>query len=156
MNLKPFLVTFVFVFYFTSLTAQVPTKYSDNLVDFREVTINVDEFKNTLQNTQLKGTAYQNKNSNTIIELPHPKGGSQRYRVVEAPILSPELSVNRPDIKSYVAKGIDDPTAIARFNITAAGFYGLIKNVNGISVIEKIDSNKYITYYDHDIINNLG
>ena len=156
----------IFIFYLSAfcllcsinLNAQVPKKYSENLVDYREVTIDINKFKSTLLNTQLKGSVYQNRDSNTIIDLPIPKGDSQKFKVVESPILSSELSATRPEVKSYLAKGIDDPTATARFNITAAGFYGVIKSSDGITIIEKINDissdNKYITYYDHNIVSH--
>jgi len=111
--------------------------------------------KSVLQDAPLKGLVFDIRSSNVIINLPVPTGGTQQFRVVEAPMMSPELSAQMPDFKSYVAQGIDDPTASARFNITPVGFYGLIKGINGISIIEQVDKtsrdNRYITYYDHDI-----
>ncbi|WP_299122941.1 zinc-dependent metalloprotease [uncultured Winogradskyella sp.] len=155
----PLLFIFVCLSY-SNIQAQVSTKYSENLIDYQEVKIDIDRLKSNLQNARIKGTAAQNKNSNTIVELPIPKGGMQQFRVVESPILSPELSAARPEVKSYIAKGIDDPTATTRFNITSAGFYGVIKSVDGISIIEKMDrtsrDNQYITYYDHNIIQHAG
>ena len=139
---------------FTSSQAQVPSKFSENLIDYQEVIIDVEVYKASLLNTPMKGTISQNRSSNTIIELPIPNKNSQSFRVVESPILSQELSISRPDVKSYTAKGIDDPTATAKFNITSAGFYGVIKSVDGISIIEQIESNRYITYYDHDIVDH--
>ncbi|WP_400078844.1 M12 family metallo-peptidase [Winogradskyella sp. R77965] len=158
--LKPTLV-FVFICLFYSNTqAQVSSKYSENLIDYREVKIDVNRLKSTLQYTQMKGAIAQNRNSSTIVELPIPTEGMQRFRVVESPILSPELSASRPDVKSYIAKGIDDLTATARFNITSAGFYGVIKSADGIAIIEKTDrlskNNQYITYYDHNIVQHAG
>jgi hypothetical protein len=142
-----------------SAQGQVPSKYSENLVDYKEIIIDVNQLKSTLQNTQMKGVVGHNRSSNSIIELPIPTGGMQRFKVVESPILSPELSASRPQVKSYIAKGIDNPTATARFNITSAGFYGVIKSVEGIAIIEKINrlnNNRYITYYDHNIRSQSG
>lgn len=156
-----FVIAILFtVFSIITTQAQVPSKYSENLADYKEVTIDINQLKNTLQNVQMKGSAIQNRRSNTIIDLQIPSGEIQRFRVVESPILSPELSASRPDVKSYIAKGIDDPTATARFNITSAGFYGIIKSVDGISIIEKMDrlskDNRYISYYDHNIIDHTN
>ncbi len=147
---------------FSTLQAQVSTQFKENVVDYSEVTINVSELKSIVQHAPLKGTVSQNRSSTAIIALPIPTGGTQRFRVVEAPILSPELSLARPQVKSYMAIGIDDPTASARFNITAGGFYGVVKSVLGISIIELIDktnnNDRYVTYYDHNIkdIHNEG
>ncbi|MEO1031668.1 MAG: M12 family metallo-peptidase [Bacteroidota bacterium] len=140
------------------LEAQVPEKYSEHLASYHEVEIDVSQLRIFLSNAHLKGTLAQNRKSPAIIELPMPNGGNERFRVVESPILSPELSTARPEFKSYMAKGIDDPTTSLRFNITPAGFYAVMKGAEGISIIEKInrnsDDNRYITYYDHDILDN--
>ena len=141
---------------FMSSNAQVSEGYQQNLADYLEVNIDVENVKSVLQNVPLKGLLSENRNSTVLINLPVPTGGTQQFRVVEAPMMSPELSRQLPDFKSYVAQGIDDLTASARFNITPVGFYGVIKGINGISIIEQIDKtsrdNRYITYYDHDII----
>jgi hypothetical protein len=135
--------------------AQVPERYQQNLSDYQEVTIDVAQLKSVLQNAPFKGLVSENRKSKVIVNLPMPGRGTQQFRVVESPILSPELSSQRPDFKSYIAQGIDDPTATARFNITPVGFYAVIKGINGISYIEQIDKSKrddqYITYYDHQI-----
>jgi hypothetical protein len=140
--------------------AQVSAKYSENLVDYQEIIIDINQLKSALHNTQLRSSATQNRNSNTIIKLSIPNGELQQFRVVESPIFSPELSVSRPDVKSYIAKGIDDPTATARFNITSAGFYAVIKSASGISIIEKVNKlnsdNRYVSYYDHNIMQDTG
>ena len=137
-------------------TAQVSEKYQQYLFDYQEVSIQVKTLKKKLENAPLRGLLKQNRNSKVIINLPFPDGSTQQFRVVEAPILSPELSSERPDFKSYIAQGIDDPTATARFNITPLGYYGIISGINGISITEPVDKSKkndnYITYYDHHIL----
>jgi hypothetical protein len=153
----PSIITSLFILAcFMTSGAQVPDRFKENLVGYLEVNIEIRNFKNILQNAPLKGVLSENRNSIVLIDLPVPTGGTQQFKVVEAPMMSPELSRTLPDFKSYVAQGIDDPTASARFNITPVGFYGVIKGINGISIIEQIDKtrrdNRYITYYDHDII----
>ncbi|WP_299362216.1 M12 family metallo-peptidase [Winogradskyella sp.] len=144
------------IFCLSNLNAQVPAKYSENLVHYKEVKIDINQLKSTLQTAPMKSTVSQNRRSTTVIELPMPSGDKESFRVTESPILSPALSASRPEVKSYVAKGLNDPTAVARFNVTSAGFYGLVKSANGIVVIEKINllsnDDRYIAYYDHDII----
>ncbi|MFK7771309.1 MAG: M12 family metallo-peptidase [Saprospiraceae bacterium] len=136
-------------------SGQVPEGYKRNLNQYQEVTIDVTSLKNEVANAPMKGLIKENRNSPVIVDLPMPDGSYQAFRVVESPILSPELSIQRPAFKSYAAKGIDDPTATTRFNITPAGFYGVIFGINGVSIIESLDktgtSDQYITYYDHDI-----
>ncbi|MFT6320397.1 MAG: hypothetical protein ACJAT4_001322 [Granulosicoccus sp.] len=140
---------------FMSSNAQTLEKYQQNLSDYQEAFINVEALKNVLQNAPLKGLASENRKSKVLVNLPMPAGGTQQFRVVESPILSPELSIQRPDFKSYTAQGIDDPTATARFNVTPVGLYAVVKGINGASYIERIEKSlrddHYITYYDHQI-----
>jgi metallopeptidase family M12-like protein/type IX secretion system substrate protein len=160
MNKKYQLFTIVIIVAtsFMSGIAQVPEKYQQNLLNYQEVTIDIQALKDKLQNVPFKGLASENRKSKTLVSLPIPTGGTQRFRVVESPILSPELSNQLPLFKSYAAQGIDDPTATARFNITPVGLYAVVKGINGISYIEKIDKSKqddqYITYYDHQILSS--
>ena len=139
-----------------SLFSQVSEAYQASLIDYSEVTIDLTSLKSQLEEAPLKGLAQVNRASATIIDLPLPDGSIQQFRVVESPILSASLSSHRPEFKSYIAQGIDDLTATARFNITPVGFYAVISGINGISYVELTDkknnNDAYITYYDHDII----
>ncbi len=58
-----------------------------------------------------------NITSNTIISLPNGDGQVENFRVYENSIMSPELAAKYPDIKSYVAVGVDNPKARAYFSI---------------------------------------
>jgi hypothetical protein len=155
MKKKYHLLTSLLFVCFMYSNAQVSEGYQQNISNYLEVNIDVEDVRGVLQDAPLKGLVSDMRSSTVIINLPVPTGGTQQFRVVEAPMMSPELSAQMPDFKSYVAQGIDDTTASARFNITPIGFYGLIKGINGISIIEQVDKtsrdNRYITYYDHDI-----
>ena len=56
--------------------------------------------------------------SNCIISLPLPNGTIQKFKVVESPIMMPELSEAFPNIKTYSIKGIDDPYANGKLDLT--------------------------------------
>ncbi|MFT7627603.1 MAG: hypothetical protein ACI9OS_001253, partial [Ulvibacter sp.] len=150
MKKKYHLLTSLLFVCFMYSNAQVSEGYQQNISNYLEVNIDVEDVRGVLQDAPLKGLVSDMRSSTVIINLPVPTGGTQQFRVVEAPMMSPELSAQMPDFKSYVAQGIDDTTASARFNITPIGFYGLIKGINGISIIEQVDKtsrdNRYITY----------
>lgn len=74
--------------------------------------------------------------SNVIINLPTNNGEIQSFRVYEASTFSPELQAKHPNIRSYAAQGIDDPSAIARFSVSDFG---------GVNVM--ISSPNYSTIY---------
>ncbi|MFY0603049.1 MAG: zinc-dependent metalloprotease [Flavobacteriaceae bacterium] len=89
--------------------------------DFKVYNINVSEFKNEAFSL--------GRNSSKVIELPTPSG-IQRFSMKEASSMAPELSVKFPMIKSYVAQGLDDPSAVARFSFGTDGFHGVIFYAN--------------------------
>jgi hypothetical protein len=67
------------------------------------------------------------RKTNLIITFPTPEGNLERFSVVEASTLHPELAAKYPGIKSYAGQGIDDPTASIRFSLdNFAGFHVMV------------------------------
>ena len=62
--------------------------------------------------------------SSFILTMPNAEGVLERFRVVEAPVMHPDLAARYPQIKSYSGKGIDEPSSSIRFDVTPAGFHG--------------------------------
>ncbi len=60
--------------------------------------------------------------SNTIISLPNSEGRIESFRVYENSVMDSELTAKYPEIKSYVAVGIDNPKARAYFSNSPLGF----------------------------------
>lgn len=94
------------------------------------------------------------QNSIAEIWLPMPDGTMQRFRFVESPIMEPGLSAKYPEIKSYVARGIDDQTAYSRFGWTYKGFHAIIFSDRHSTIyIDAYSTNDivhYISYYRND------
>ena len=63
-----------------------------------------------------------NKTSNTVISLPNSDGNLESFRVYENSVMAPELAAKFPEIKSYIAVGIDNPSARAYFSSSPLGF----------------------------------
>lgn len=61
------------------------------------------------------------------IVIPTPTGQLARYAVVESPVMAPELRAQHPEIRTYWGRGIDDPSAVARFDVTPLGFRAMVK-----------------------------
>ena len=92
--------------------------------------------------------------SNTIVNFPNSKGELSRFRVYEAPIMEKGLADRYPDIKSYAAVGIDDPTVKLRFSVTLFGLHVMSTSGNeGTYYIDTYtkDLNNYIVYSRKDL-----
>ncbi|UOQ76121.1 M12 family metallo-peptidase [Hymenobacter sp. 5516J-16] len=95
------------------------------LAHFRSVSFQLTTLRSVLQSAPV-GRGGAAATSATVISLPLPDGSSQRFRVVQAPVMAPELAAKYPAIQTYAAQGIDDPTATARLDISPDGFHALI------------------------------
>lgn len=110
------------------------------------------ELKNTLFSAP-KENAIDLRNSSVIVELPLPDGTIQKFKVVEAPIMAPELAAQYPDIKTFNVQGVDDPYANGKLDWTAFGFHGMIRKPSGVVYIDPYSRNttsEYISYYAAD------
>jgi subtilisin-like proprotein convertase family protein len=102
--------------------------------------------------TQLIGVPIRGQftgQSPLIIEFPTAEGKLERFRVMESPIMHPDLATKYPMIKTYAAQGVDDPTSTMRFSITQFGFHSMV--LSGLHSANYIDpytttSNVYMVY----------
>ncbi len=102
-------------------------------------------------NNKLKSTTKRidNSYSNTIISLPNGDGKLENFKVYENSVMDPLLAAKYPEIKSYIAIGIDDPSARAYFSNSALGFKSMILYADKSTVyIEPVTSDiKTYTVY---------
>ncbi len=89
-----------------------------------------------------------------VIELPMPDGSSERFRVWEASIMHPDLQARYPEIRSYIAQGLSDPTAYARLGYSHKGFHAMVLSAQHSTVfIDPYavgDTQHYVSYYKKD------
>ncbi|RSK35995.1 reprolysin-like metallopeptidase [Hymenobacter metallilatus] len=95
------------------------------LSHFRAVTVQLDAVRAALQNAPAERSVSA-RSSATVISLPLPDGTSQRFRVVQVPVMAPALAAKYPSIRTYAAQGIDDPAATARLDLSPEGFHAMI------------------------------
>lgn len=84
-------------------------------------TLDFNAFKNALNGAPVRGQA--TAKSNLIMAFPTADGNLENYRVMESPIMHPDLAAMYPMIKTYVAQGIEDQTAYMRFSVTQFGVH---------------------------------
>ncbi|HCA43159.1 MAG TPA: hypothetical protein DEP28_07895 [Bacteroidetes bacterium] len=118
----------------------------------RTVKTDFDALKNKLYEAPLERTPEAVSNP-LIIELPMPNGTMQRFSVVEYAAMEYGLAVKFTEFKTFSAKGIDDPYAVGKLDITLHGFHAMILSPNGDFFIDPYSTNEtenYISYYKKD------
>jgi hypothetical protein len=81
--------------------------------------------------------------SRVVMTLPLSDGTFSRFQVEESPVLTASLAARFPEIKTYRGRGLDDPTATARFDVTPAGFHAIILSSAGTTIIEPAVVNSF-------------
>jgi len=114
--------------------------------------LNLDLLKSKLNNSPIrKGKLGK---SNTILNFPNSIGKLERYEIFEASIMDEELQKKHPNIKSYIGKGIDNPSSIIRFSVTSMGLHAMILKNDESTVFVDPDINdkkSYLVYAKSDV-----
>ncbi|HKQ59304.1 MAG TPA: zinc-dependent metalloprotease family protein [Candidatus Eisenbacteria bacterium] len=69
------------------------------------------------------------------IQLPLPDGRMARVRAVRSPILGEALQLAHPEIRTFLASGVDDPRIHARLSVTPLGVHGIVFTPEGTAWI---------------------
>jgi hypothetical protein len=126
----------------------VPQKY-------RSIELDLEKFSNLL-NTAPNEFPFGIAPKQTIVELPKPEGGFEKFVITKSQIMENELSEKFPTIKTYSGQGLDDKTANVKIDLTAFGFHAMIRSAKGTWFIDpysKANTTQYISYYKRDYFN---
>ncbi|MEJ2177183.1 MAG: hypothetical protein P8Y12_04370 [Gammaproteobacteria bacterium] len=88
-----------------------------------------------------------------IIEVPFPDGEMVRLRLQKTNVLAPTQGALHPEISTFSARGVDDPSIFGNLDLTPKGFHGLLLTSKGEVYIEpRSDGIErfYTTYYRTD------
>ncbi len=123
--------------------ANLPTKYQLFSLDF-------NAFKTQLMQAPLDS---QNVESTLVMTFPNHNGEIENFKIYEAPVMEAGLSAKFTDIKTYIGKGIEDPTASIRFSVSLFGLHAM--TLSGKTSAMFIDTytkdlNNYIIYSKSD------
>src|SRR5688572_13588768 len=108
--------------------------------------LNESVFKSSLAAAPSERTVSSAK-SGFILTVPNKDGRMEQFRIVEAPVMDPALAAKYPGINSYSGRGITDPTASIRFDVSPQGFHAMILSpTRSTEYIDPIDraTNTYI------------
>jgi hypothetical protein len=121
-------------------------------LEFRTVSINRVQLDRVLSAIPMERDISV-RDSAARLTLPLPDGDFATFRVVESPIMEPELAARYPQIRTWVGEGIDDPSATVRFDVTQKGFHAQILSADGTSYVDPFqpgDTENYIAYRKQD------
>jgi len=88
-----------------------------------------------------------------VVPLPTPEGTTERFALVESPVMEPGLAARHPEIRTFAGRGVDDPTATVRADLTPLGFHASIRSSRGVWYVDpfgRTDRDRYASYYVHD------
>lgn len=128
-----------------SLATAEKVERASTPLTFHTFSINLPELQNLLATAPLRNSGQP---SNVIVSFPNADGKVENYRIYEAPVLHPDLGALHPNIKSYVGRGIDTPTATVRFSTTIFGVHAMIMSDKGTQYVDPYTSDlqNYIVY----------
>ena len=95
-----------------------------------------------------------------VLTLPAPDGTYQRFVVQDSPVMEPGLAAKHPDIHTYSGRGIDDPAATIRADLTPLGFHAsVLHGKSGAWYVDPyyhLDQSVYVSYYASQLANSHG
>ena len=115
--------------------------------------LNIEGITQALLNAPVRGEA--TTQSNLILQFPNSKGEMESFRVMEAPVMHPDLQSQYPDIRSYVGVNVLNSSYI-RFSISPYNDKSdlhkvdfMIQSGNSLEVF-KLFTDQYYLYYNID------
>ncbi|WP_312306275.1 reprolysin-like metallopeptidase [Chryseobacterium sp.] len=116
----------------TELRSQKVKKSQEKLEYTGLYSLSVDQLRQSLQ----KAPARFSSEKGAIISLPTASGKLESFQIWEYSNMAPELQNKFPDIKSYVGRGLEDPSVSLRFSFSPVGFSSMITRSGKSEFIE--------------------
>jgi len=123
--------------------------------EYKTIQADVSSLKEVLAKAPLRFSE-EVKSKKVVIELPMPDGSFQKFNVENSPVMHPKLAAKYPEIQTYTAYGMDDPTAKVKLDFTIHGFHAMIRsghhNTVFIEPYAQKNTNDYIVFYKKDLL----
>ena len=91
------------------------------------------------------------------VELPIPDvdGGMLRFRLVDSPVLAPELAARYPAIRTFRLIGVDGSALSGRADWTPQGFHAMVRTADGLLLVDPLvrgGTEVYQVYRKSDLV----
>lgn len=116
---------------------------------FRLVALDLAALESHMQRAPLERSGA----SPVRLALPLPDAGFAEFDLVESPVLDAGLAAKFPSIRTYAGRGVQDPSATLRIDVTPLGFHAQILSPDGdfyIDPYQKQDTTHYVSYFRRD------
>lgn len=70
--------------------------------------------------------------------LPDPSGGQRPYRLLDSPVMAPELAARYPEIRTFRLVAVDDPAFGGRGDFTPQGFHAVLRTETGMFYVDPL------------------
>lgn len=107
----------------TPVNASKVKPSKQNLPNSETYSLNIEGLKQALENAPLRGAFFVE--SQVILSFPNAMGQMEQFRIMEAPVMHPDLAARYPNIKSYAGQGVNDASSRIRFSISPKGFQSI-------------------------------
>src|SRR5215203_6031638 len=94
------------------------------LTAYKLYQLNINNLRTALSGAPMRNEV--SRSSNTFIDFPDADGNFQSYHVYEFSNMEAALAAAFPEIKSYVGKGINDPTSLIYFSVSPLGLQTML------------------------------
>lgn len=118
----------------------------------RTVTLDYAALQTQLTQAPMERTLDVNDSQLKLV-LPMPSGGFVEFAMVESPIMEAGLAAKFPGIRTYAGKGLHDPSAMLRLDVTPIGFHAQVLTPAGDFFIDPYqinDNEHYVVYFRKD------
>ncbi len=107
---------------------------NQNSLKSRSLQLEEEQLKALLTGSSLSARPTQATSVEPSIDLPLPNGDFVRVKASLSAILSPEMALKYPEIKTWQVVGVDDPAITGRLDFTSKGFHGMLIMPDGDTV----------------------
>jgi hypothetical protein len=141
----------------TAKSAAASNTVAQQLLDYSAFQLNVEQLKQELANAPMENPGmgpfgYE-------IRLPMPGGHTERFRIVNSPIVSGQAASQLRGFATYSGQGVDDPQATVRLDLGSNGFHAMILSPNGDVMVDPVsltNISTYISFYKRDFMTPSG